>query len=168
MKFLTEILRKEHKKNAFSSGKSLLDNYLRKQAGQDMKRKLAACFVLSDSENLTVKGYYTLSNSSISLEKLPEEMRNKLPFSYQAIPVTLLGRLAVDTHYQGQKIGVHLLLDALRRSYEASKSIGSYAVLVDPIDDAAREFYRKYDFVEFVDDKKMFLKMSKIKLLFEE
>ncbi len=168
MNYLTELLRKEHQKSSFSSGKPLLDEYLRKQAGQDMKRKLSACFVLADGENMTVKGYYTLSNSGISLENLPEEMKKKLPASYQTLPATLLGRLAVDKRFQGQRIGVKLLLDALRRSYEASKSIGSFAILVDPLDDEARTFYRKYDFLEFHDNKKMFLPMNKIKQLFEQ
>jgi len=42
----------------------MLDNYLHNQAKQDIKRKLAACFVLADKEN-TLQGYYTLSSSSV-------------------------------------------------------------------------------------------------------
>lgn len=37
-----------------------------------------------------------------------------------------------------------LLVDAISRSYEISKSIGSFALVVDPLDDEAERFYTKY------------------------
>ena len=79
-----------------------------------------------------------------------------------------MGRLAVGEKYKGQKIGELLLLDALKRSYDVSKkSIGSMAVIVDPIDHEAFSFYKKYGFIELPDSGKMFLTMKTIGLLFE-
>lgn len=165
MAFLTVPLSSSHKKESFGCGKTLLDNYLHRQAKQDVKRKLSACFVLPDDEN-NVKGYYTLSSSSIERDLLPEEIVKKLPPSYLDLPVILMGRLAVSQNYQGQGIGEILLIDALKRSYNVSREIGSMAVIVDPLDKDAIRFYEKYEFIALPDSAKMFLPMSTIAKLF--
>ena len=167
MKELTEVLSARHRKKEFSCGKDMLDNYLHKQANQEIKRKLSVCFVLPDQENNLIKGYYTLANNSISQELVLPRYRKKFPRSYTSIPTTLLGRLAVDGRYQKQGIGKLLLIDALRRSYEISKSIGSFAVVVDPLDKDAEKFYKQYGFIKLPDSGKMFLPMGTIKTLFE-
>lgn len=167
MNRLTENLNSSHRKKEFLCGKDLLDNYLQKQANQDIKRKLSACFVLNDKETNLLKGYYTLANNSISQNLIPTEFKKKLPKSYTSIPTTLLGRLAIDIRFQGKGIGKLLLIDALNRSYLISKSIGSFAVIVDPIDEDAEKFYDKYGFIKLPDSGKMFLPMNTIKTLFE-
>jgi hypothetical protein len=48
-----------------------------------------------------------------------------------------------------------------------TKNIGSFAVVVDPLDEDAKSFYNKYGFIELFDSKKMFLPMNTIKQLFE-
>lgn len=164
---ISEPLNPKHKKSDFSCGKELLDNYLHKQANQDIKRKLSACFVIIETETNLIKGYYTLSSNSIPLEIFPNEIRKKLPRSYEAIPTTLLGRLAIDNKFQGQGTGKLILVDALKRSYELSKTIGSYAVVVDPIDQDAEKFYEKYGFIKLPDSGKMLLPMKTIGQLFE-
>jgi len=167
MNQITENLKSIHRKNEFSCGKEMLDNYLHKQANQDIKRKLAACFVIIDKETNLIKGYYTLSNNSIPQKFVPKKFQKKLPKAYSFIPATLLGRLAVDNRFQGKGIGKLLLIDALKRSYELSKSIGSFAVIADPLDKDAKRFYDKYGFIELPDSGKMFLPMKTIKELFE-
>jgi len=164
---LTENLNSAHRKKEFSCGKEMLDDYLHKQANQDIKRKLSACFVLNDKETNLLKGYYTLSNSSIAQELIPSKFQKKLPNSYTTIPTTLLGRLAIDHRFQKQGVGKLLLIDALKRSYEISKEIASFAVVIDPIDEEAERFYDKYGFIKLPDSKKMFLPMNTIKGLFE-
>ncbi len=69
---LTENLNSNYRKKEFSCGKEMLDNYLHKQANQDIKRKLSACFVLNDKETDLLKGYYTLANNSLAQELIPE------------------------------------------------------------------------------------------------
>lgn len=165
MSFLSVPLSSSHKKESFNCGKALLDDYLHRQAKQDVKRMLSACFVLPDDEN-NIKGYYTLSSSSIERNLLPQEIAKKLPPSYFDLPVILLGRLAVAKNYQGQGIGETLLVDALKRSYSVSREIGSMAVIVDPLDNDALHFYRKYDFIALPDSAKMFLPMGTIAKLF--
>ncbi len=167
MNYDTELLNISHLKQQFNCGVILLDNYLHKQANQDIKRKLAACFVLADNDK-SVKGYYTLSNTSIERTLLPETIIKKLPPTYLHLPATLLGRLAVGSEFKGQKLGAFLLVDALKRSYDTSiKSIGSMAVIVDPIDLNAIQFYKKYGFIFLEDSGKMFLPMQTIAMLFK-
>ncbi len=165
--YITESLNSSHIKEDFSCGKELLDNYLMKQATQDVKRKLSACFVITDSPIRRITGYYTLSNSSISLESIPLTIREKLPKSYINIPLTLIGRLAVDKTCQGRGIGTILLVDALKRCHELSKQIGSFAVIVDPLDNEAELFYFKFGFIKLPDSGKMFLTMKTIDQLFK-
>ena len=165
MSYLTELLSSTHKKSNFDCGQELLDNYLHRQASQDVKRHLSACFIIADV-NDNVKGYYTLSNASIDKELILDNIKDKLPKSYNDIPVTLLGRLARDKNSKGERLGETLLLDALKRSYDTSITIGSMAVIVDPIDEDAKNFYLKYGFIELPNSKKMFLTMKTISTLF--
>lgn len=163
---MMELLGKKYLREGFDCGKELLNNYLKTQAGQDIKRKLSACFVLSEN-GTDIQGYYTLSNNSIPLNSFPEQIQKKLPKSYKAIPTTLLGRLAIDKKFQGQGIGKILLIDALKRSYELSREIGSFAVVVDPIDKEAEAFYKKYDFIKLPDSGKMFIAIKTLEELFK-
>jgi GNAT superfamily N-acetyltransferase len=148
-------------KKDFSCGKEMLDNYFYFQASQDIKRKLCVVFVMF--EDTTVQGYYTLSNASVPAEFMPEAIKKKMPRSYEALPVTLLGRLAIDEKFKGQGLGAMILLDALKRSYEiASQSLGSIGVVVDPLDKDAIAFYQRFGFIMLPDSGKMFLPMSDI------
>ena len=164
--YLTVPLDSKHKKSTFTCGNTYLDNYLQKQAKQDIKRKLSACFVLSN-EDKEIKGFYTLSNAGISRELIPENISKKLPRAYESLPVTLLGRLAINEKNKGQGLGKLLLIDALKRSFEVSKVIGSMAIIVDPIDKNAIDFYNKFGFITLPDSEKMFLSMKTVEQLFK-
>jgi GNAT superfamily N-acetyltransferase len=164
--YLAVLLNSTFDKQKFHCGTGLLDNYLHHQAGQDVKRKLTAVFVFAN-ENLSIKGYYTLSSDTLSREDMPDDLLRKLPPAYAKLPVTLLGRLAVDKNYQGQGVGELLLIDALKRSYDtAISSVGSMAVVVDPIDGNAKKFYLKYGFIDLPDSGRMFIPMGTIAQLF--
>jgi predicted GNAT family N-acyltransferase len=164
MSYVTVLLAGSHDKSKFSCGKAMLDNYIQKQAKQDVKAKVSACFILSD-DHREIKGYYTLSNGSIPNSQLPESVLKKLP-RYHNLPVTPLGRLAVDNKFKGQKLGELLLVDALRRCYDTSSKIGSMAVIVDPIDQEAADFYTGFGFIQLPDSGRMFLPKATIEQLF--
>lgn len=144
----------------------MLDHYLHFQAGQDVRKKLSACFIAAEPGSSLIQGYYTLSSYGLPLEGIPEHQKKKLPKSSSSIPVTLLGRLAVDQKFQGQGLGRLLLMDALHRSYTASEIIGSFAVVVDPLDKEAEIFYAKYGFIRLPDSGKMLIAMPTISKLF--
>lgn len=169
MEYQTENLKSSHHREDFSCGKEPLDNYIKKQASQDAKRKLAVCFVIIQHEdNLNkVKGYYTLSNEGLPRELIPTKYQKKFPRTYEFIPTTLIGRLARDKHFKGNRVGEFLLLDALYKCHISAKSIASFSVVVDPIDDDAKAFYEKYGFELLPDSERMFLPMKTVNQLFE-
>ena len=166
MEYLTIPLDAQHKKDEFHCENNLLTSYFRNQANQDVKRQLSRCFVMVNDEN-SVKGFYTISSSSINRELIPDDIKSKLPKSYKDIPVILLGRLARDSKYKKERIGELLLLDALKRCYDVTLSLGCMAVIVYPIDENATTFYLKYGFILLPDSNRMFITMKTVFNLFE-
>jgi predicted GNAT family N-acyltransferase len=156
------ILDKTHNRKAFECEEQQLTDYIKKQVSQEIKKKLAVCFVAIDNDN-NVIGYYTLSSESLGSEQIPDKYLRKGPQNYNA-PVILLGRLARNITAKGIGLGEHLLLDALFRAFTLSEeSIGAMAVIVDPMNQFAIKFYEKYGFEQLPDSEKMFLPMSTIK-----
>ena len=74
-----EPLGKRHDRAAFSCGLPELDRYLARQAGQDVRRRIARVFVCTAEGSDAVLGFYTLSALAIDLSSLPEELSRKLP-----------------------------------------------------------------------------------------
>ncbi|MFW5756054.1 MAG: GNAT family N-acetyltransferase [Tangfeifania sp.] len=159
-----QLLEKKHNRKNFTCEEDSLTDYIRKQVSQDIRKKLAICFVAVNEEQ-NVTGYYTLTSESLGRNSIPEKYINQVPLNYNA-PVILLGRLARDITAKGTGLGEHLLLDALFRSYKLSEeSIGAMAVVADPINEKAVEFYKKYGFEQLSDSGKMFLPMKIIRQL---
>ena len=161
-----ESLQKSHGRDAFSCGHIALDRYLQHQARQDAQSQVAAVFVAVRPPDSKVLGFYSLSASSINAADLPPDLAKKLP-RYPYLPVTLLGRLAIDQPYKGQGLGQFLLLDALYRSLQAAAAIAAMAVVVDAKDAAAAAFYERYGFIPLsVSEGRMFLPMKTVAALF--
>lgn len=165
-----EPLASVHDRAAFSCGKESLDRYIAQQAGQDFSRRAGVTYVLVGDSPNQILGYYTLAATSILVDDLPtdlsSELRKHLP-RYPAIPAALLGRLAVSKEKQRQGMGAILLIDGLRRCNDLSTTaLGVAAVVVDPLDDDAWSFYRKFEFIGLRSTRRMFLPMRTIAKLF--
>jgi len=159
-----ESLGPQHDRSSFASGVEPLDRYLRTQAGQEARKRIAATFVLLLADG-TVGGYYTLSATALKLAELPADVARRLP-RYPLVPATLLGRLAVDRKHQGEGYGRFLLADALGRAVRSE--IASFAVIVDAKDEAARRFHERESFLPFPDQPmKLFRPMADIAALFK-
>jgi len=141
--FRIEPLSGDHDRSQFESGSVPLDRYFREQASQDIKRRIASCFVAVSVASKELAGYYTLAAASIALTDLAPEIVRKLP-RYPVVPAALLGRLAVARKYQGKGLGGVLLGNALLRAARAE--LGIFAMLVDAKDEAAQRFYEHYGF----------------------
>lgn len=127
-----------------------------------MRRSVAVVWVLYDTEQDTIVGYYSLSTASVVPGELPAETVRRLP-RYPALPAMLIGRLAVDTRYRRQGFGELLLFDALRRALQISQSIGSVAVVVDAKDRNSEQFYERYGFRRLTgEERRLFLPMAVI------
>ena len=141
-------------RSAFVSGSDALDRYLREQAKQDMRRRVASCFVAVDSEG-GIAGYYTIAATSLILDTLSAEHIKRLP-RYPSIPAVLLGRLAVAQAHQGKRLGGALVADALLRATRAE--VMAYAMVVDAKDGQAVRFYEHLGFERLGDDRRRLIR----------
>lgn len=78
------------------------------------------------------------------LNEIPDALRKKLP---KRLPIgaALIGRLGRHVDFKGHGLGEALLFDATKRI--ANSPVASHALIVDPIDDKAVEFYRSFNFI---------------------
>ncbi|NCP39456.1 MAG: GNAT family N-acetyltransferase [Rhodoferax sp.] len=160
-------LQKEHERQNFTCGSPALDRYLKSQARQDSDKRVAAVFALVQPPASQVLGYYTLSSSTIHADEVPPEIARKLP-RHPKLPVTLLGRLAIDQGLKGQGMGQFLLMDALHRSLQAAVGIAAMAVVVDAKDALAADFYQHFGFIPLNQSiSRLFLPMKTIATLFD-
>lgn len=156
---------RKHIRFDFCCGKESLDTYIRKQASQDFKRRIATVFVLIDDPKPNVLAYYTLSSYAINIAVLDQSFAKRLP-RYPLLPATLLGRLAVDNGQKGKRLGELLLIDALQKALTTSTQVASVAVIAEAIDEKACQFYIKYGFQPFRQDpKKLYLPMKSVEEL---
>jgi len=152
-----------HDREGFDCGTDALNSFLQRQARKEMERRPAVTYVLVDAAHRReILGYYSLSAATVLLDAVPAEMAKQLG-RQQSIPATLMGRLAISIKHQGKGLGGRLLWDALKRSEEKSREIGSVAVIVDAKDEKAAAFYEKYGFRRFADTPlRLFLMMATI------
>jgi predicted N-acetyltransferase YhbS len=137
----TELLSNAHEPAQFDSGAADLDRWLRNSARVAHAAGTAATYVLCRDDQ--VVGYYALAMSAVVHADAPVRLRRGMP---DPVPVVLLARLAVDRGEQGNRLGGHLLVDALHRCVRGGREFGARAIVVDAIDERAAEFYRHFDF----------------------
>ncbi len=145
MIFAIEALARHHDRSGFDCGSEPLDRYIRKQASQDARRRVARVFVALPEGGAEVAGFYTLGAGSIERAALPLEAAKRLP--HYPVPVAQIGRLAVDRRWAGLGLGSALLADAFRRVIGASEALAVYAVVVDAKDERAQAFYQHFGFI---------------------
>lgn len=113
-----------------------------------------------------IAGYYTLSSYGIRSDDIPQEQVKQLHLPrYRVIGATLLGRLARDLTFKGQGIGQILLLDAMKRTLDGSRTIAaSTGLVVDAKNDKAVRFYSEYGFFAPFPDtyRRLFMRMETI------
>lgn len=139
----------EHDTSAFDCGDPLLNDWLCRRALNNesrFSRTYVAC------EGMRVAGYFCISAGAVDRAAAPGKLRRNAP---DAIPVSVIGRLAVSRSHAGRGLGADLLADALRRIAIASQSIGIAAVLVHAKSDEARRFdLRCAEFLEYPQDSR--------------
>jgi len=142
-----------------------VDDWLKTKALQNQKKRLSITKVLLDNGG-AIAGYYTLATGQVDFSDLPTEMAKQLP--RRMVPVAILAWLGVGADLQGQGFGRLLLAQALRDCHEAGKIFAFVAVILDCVNDAARDFYRHYDFKELPGcPYRLFLSARRLEVLME-
>lgn len=153
----------KYDRETFDSDSEPLDRYFQQQVTQDIRRKIASCFVALTHDEQRIAGYYTLASASLLLTDLPVSIGKKLP-RYPTVPAVRMGRLAVDRAFQGQGLGGALLADALDRA--ARSEIAAYALTVDAKDAVAATFYQHHGFIPLPDSPQvLFLPLATVRRL---
>ena len=151
-----EALSDTHQLDRFDSGVPELDQWLRRSSRVAAAAGTAATYVVCRGQ--TAVGFYALAMSSVGHQGAPSRLRRGMP---DPVPVVLVARLAVDRSEQGQQLGGHLLVDALRRCVRGGHEFGARAVVVDAISDEAAGFYRHFDFHD-LDGKRLWRRLGDI------
>jgi len=150
--WILERIHKHHDRKSFSCGKSELDTYLRHFARQNDEHGIGCTYVAVQSNSNTVAGYFTLSTASIEFVNLPKHLAKGIP--KYPIPCVLIGKLAVARDRQGQGIGRFLLWEALRIAFNVAQEIAIFLVVVDALDEDARQFYLHNGFEGLKEDRR--------------
>lgn len=154
---------KDHDVSNFSCGNNSLDQWIRSNAAKNESSDASRTFVVCTGR--TVVAYYALAAGSIDRTFIPKSLQRNMP---NPIPVIVLGRLAVDQHYQDQRLGSGLLKDAMIRVALTSQSIGVKAMLVHAVSEDARQWYLRRWFVESpLDPMTLFLPTAQIRRALE-
>ena len=156
-----KLLQKSHDRSTFDCGTKILNEYLLKRSGQELRRNIAFPYMMTLKDKNKVCGYYTLSASSVQVNELPPKIAKITRYDY--LPCVLIGRLALDKTLQGKGYGQYLLMDALRR-ISRSKDFAVTLIIVEAKDQKAEDFYRHFGFIKL--DKKqqiLFIPFKSIK-----
>lgn len=140
----------DHDLSAFDWGEPALNDWLCHRALKSESR-FSRTYVVCD--NNRVVAYYCISAGAIQRSAAPAKIRRNAP---DAIPISVIGRLAVSRDHAGQGLGADILADALRRIAFASQNIGIGAVLIHAKSEIAKRFYmRCAEFIEYPDDSRI-------------
>lgn len=147
-----------HDVSQFDSGSAALDTWLKNRARKGEGR-FARTYVVCEGDR--VIAYCCIAVGSVERASAPKKLQRNAPYP---IPVSIIGRLAVDRSYAGRGLGKDLLQDAFRRIVHVSEIAGVSAVLVHAKDDAARAFYMKCaEFIEYpAESRTLFLPIDTI------
>lgn len=137
-----ERLNADHDLTQFNSGEPSLDHWLRSRALQNEKSGASRTYVVCAGG--CVVGYYALAVGAVAHTEAATRVKRNMP---DPVPVILIGRLAIDSRFQGRGIGADLLRDAVLRTLQAAEIAGIRAILVNAISMNAKRFYERYGFI---------------------
>ena len=138
-----EKLRRDHPVDAFDCGREELNRYLQRYAWQNQQAGAAQTYIGLVGESIV--GYHTLAVGQVTPEDAPPRLTKGL--ARHPVPIMLLARLATDRRWQGQGVGKALLRDAMQRTLQAADIAGIRALAIHAKDEAARQFYERFDLV---------------------
>jgi predicted N-acetyltransferase YhbS len=138
-----EPLNKLHILVGFSSSRTSLNSWLVDRAIANEEQGASRTFVICEGDSQKVIGYYCLTQGAIGHDAVSAKFKRNMP---NPLPVTVLGRLAVDQHHAGQGLGLALLKDAVLRARLAAVQAASRGIFVQALDEQAASFYLKFGF----------------------
>ncbi|MBF0269171.1 MAG: GNAT family N-acetyltransferase [Alphaproteobacteria bacterium] len=136
------LLSDQHGLDTFACGVASLDDWLKRRARPNQISGASRSYVVAEGQR--VVGYYCLASGALALNEAPGKVKRSMP---DPIPMSILGRLAIDLTWQGKGLGVALLQDAVIRTSEAADILGIRGLLVHAISEEAKAFYERFGFI---------------------
>lgn len=127
----------------------MLDDWLRRYAGQNRRRDTAATWVIADTNNIVV-AYASIAMTGIDRSAAPAQLAKRSP---DPVPALLLGRLAVDRRHSRHGIGTALAVHVLATAVELNRKAACRAVVVTSLSDTARAWWERLGFHRFDPDQ---------------
>ena len=136
---------RRHKRDQFNSGEPVLDEWLRRYAGQNRRRDTAATWVITDANDIVV-AYASVAMTGIDRSAAPNNVAKGAP---DPVPALLLGRLAVDRRDTNLGIGTALVAHVLATAVELNAKAACRAVVVTALNTGARTSWEQLGFHPF-------------------
>jgi len=136
---------RRHHREAFDSGEPVLDEWLRRYAGQNRRRDTAATWVIADGDDIVV-AYASVAMTGIDRSAAAETLARG---ASDPVPALLLGRLAVDRRYAKLGIGTALTAHVLATAVELNEKAACRAVVVTALNPNARAWWQRLGFQSF-------------------
>lgn len=141
--------------DGFGCGVAELDTWLVEQAQRAQRAGTARTTVWRRTSDRELVGYFSICPTEVRRDTA--RLTRRWTGGASIVPGFMLARLAVAQSVQGQGLGEQLLLDALETIADASARVGGRVVVVDPVDEGAAAFYRRYGFVSIGASTRMYL-----------
>ena len=134
----------------FDCGDEDLNDFIITDAPLYFKVRLATSYVLEDTENGNVIGYFSLAHDRISLTDFPSNSaynRFRKQFfaqgkMFKSYPALKICRLATDKKYRGEGIGA-MIVNMIIASYRRDNKAGCRFITVDAYADALPFYYKQ-------------------------
>lgn len=123
----------------------MLDDWLRRYAGQNRRRDTAATWVIATDADVVV-AYATVAMTAIDRSAAPAVLAKGAP---DPVPALLVGRLAVDRRYARLGIGTALTAHVLATAVELNVKAACRAVVVTALNPTARAWWEHLGFQAF-------------------
>ncbi len=146
--------------DAFVSGQPSLGDWLKRRARANQIGGATRTYVVT--EDSRVIGYYALASGGIAVADAIGRFRRNMP---EPIPVAVLGRLAIDTSFQGRGLGRALFRDAALRVLGAADALGIRGIITHAISPDAKDFYLSLGFAESpLDEMTLMVTLADVRL----
>lgn len=158
-----------HVRADFDCGHARLNNFLKLSAKKQQKRDFTRVYVLTYQGEDRILGYSALNAGRIDADQLPVRARG-LP-SHGAIPVLMLGQVAVNKTDGGQGLGGILMHHAFEKTVAVAEQVGCHALILDVVSDDGedafqrrKDWYAGFGFVEFPSNPaRMFMPLAQVR-----
>jgi hypothetical protein len=168
-----ELDKNIHDRGSIDCGEQELNTFIQTRAAKHMAVGISRTLLLPAvsalaNDRFPICSFYTIAPGSIERKTLPKALSKKLP--QYPVPVFLLAQLAIDVKCLNQGLGKITLIKALENLWKINSRMRAYAVIVDCLNENAKQCYEKFGFeilCRHNERIRMYIRMNTISQLFE-